>query len=185
MPDAPLIILSGQLSAGKSTLAEAIARGAAHGVHIDVDGIREMVLGGRASPLEWTDETTRQFDLAIEGAVALGAVYQRAGFTVVIEGGLDPAAVQGVVEAADLGSSMVGISLQPPLDVALRRNRERTHKGFDTSILDPVIEAIDAEMRDVPLPDGWHRIDNSGESVEESVARILALLPTEVRADPG
>ena len=173
----PIFVLSGQLAAGKSTLAVAVARRFPLGVHIDVDGVREMVVSGLASPLEWTDETTRQFGLAIEASVALAAVYHRAGFAVVMEGGLDVTDVHRAFEAAGLSSGCTGVVLVPRLEVALERNHARTHKGFDTTVLDPVTEAIDADLRTGELPTGWHRLDNSDEPVESTVQRILGLAP--------
>jgi hypothetical protein len=59
--------------------------------------------------------------------------------------------------------------------VALQRNRERTHKGFDTSVLEGVMREIDADLvRDAGRP-GWHDVDNSDESVGETVQRILSI----------
>ena len=34
---------------------------------------------------------------------------------------------------------------------------------------------IDADIRARTLPDGWTRIDNGGESLEQTVERVLAL----------
>lgn len=173
----PIVVLTGQLAAGKSTLARAVARRYERGVHIDIDGVRELVVSGLASPLEWTEETTRQFRLAIEGSLALGRIYQRAGFAVVLDGAVDPTDVEAAAIALDLSDRVVGIVLHPPLQVALERNRARTHKGFDTSLLEPVIQLLDEDLRSQAAPSGWHVLDNGRESVETTVDRILALLP--------
>jgi hypothetical protein len=70
---------------------------------------------------------------------------------------------------------MVGIVLHPRLDVALERNRTRQSKPFDTAILEGVMREIDGDLaRDGARP-GWHEIDNSDESVESTVERILAI----------
>ncbi|MEA2520241.1 MAG: hypothetical protein QOF49_2321 [Chloroflexota bacterium] len=134
-----------------------------------------MVTSGRASPIDWTDETTRQFDLAINGSAVLARVYQRAGFAVAIEGAIDPAAVDRHLVAVGLDAEVVRVSLEPAVDVALRRNRQRATKPFDTAFLDDVIRRIDGDLRSEPLVAGWQRIDNGAESVDETVARILAL----------
>ncbi|HEX7196534.1 MAG TPA: AAA family ATPase, partial [Candidatus Limnocylindria bacterium] len=135
----PIFVITGQLAAGKSTLARAVLGRYPFGYHIDVDGIREMVTSGLASPLEWTDETTRQFGLAITASAALANVYANAGFTVAIEGGVDPAAMDDALTEAGLLDRRVGIVLRPRLDTALHRNRERQNKSFDTSILEGVM----------------------------------------------
>ncbi|MDQ3689915.1 MAG: ATP-binding protein [Chloroflexota bacterium] len=170
----PVFVITGQLAAGKSTLAAAVLEQFDSGFHIDVDGIREMVKSGLASPLEWTDETTRQFDLAIAGSAALAKVYASAGFAVVIEGGLAPASVEEALGRLGLTDRLVGIVLHPRLDVALQRNRERRSKSFDTSILDDVIREIDADIAREPDRPGWHRLDNSDEPIEATVERILS-----------
>ena len=82
-----------------------------------------MVTSGRASPLEWNDETTRQFNLAIEASAALARIYSSVGFVIAIEGGLDPAAIEQSLSDAGVADHLVGIVLRPRLEVALRRNR--------------------------------------------------------------
>ena len=145
------------------------------GLHIDVDGIREMVVSGLASPLEWTDETTRQFELAIRASAAMARVYAEAGFAVVIEGGMDAEMVERALAEAEISDRFVGVVLQPRLDVALERNRRRTSKAFDTGILEDVMREIDAGLADDGARDGWHRIDNSDEHVDATVDRILSI----------
>jgi adenylylsulfate kinase-like enzyme len=172
---APVVVITGQLSAGKSTVAKALLARFPFGYHIDTDGIREMVVSGLASPLEWNDETSRQFELAIRASVALAAVYADAGFAVAIEGGLDPEAVERAMTDAGLDGRWTGVILYPTLEVALDRNRTRTHKGFDTSILEDVMREIEDDLaREADRP-GWHRLDNSSETVDETVDRILSI----------
>ena len=167
-------MITGQLSAGKSTLADAVLARYPLGYHIDVDGIREMVTSGLAGPLNWTDETTRQFGLAIDASVALAKVYASAGFAVVIEGAVDQEPVEAALADAGLTDRLVGIVLHPRLEVALQRNRERQTKPFDTSILESVMAEIDSDIARESDRPGWHRLDNSDEAVETTVERILS-----------
>lgn len=168
-------MISGQLSAGKSTTARALLERFQYGYHIDMDGIREMVTSGLASPMEWTDETSRQFDLAIRGSAALARVYADAGFTVAIEGGIDPASMEAALDEHGIRDRMVGVVLHPRLEVALDRNRRRETKQFDTSILEEAMREIDADVaRDAARP-GWHEIDNSDEPLARTVERILSI----------
>lgn len=176
MDDAPVFVITGQLSSGKSTVAKALLGRFPFGYHIDVDAIREMVVSGLASPLEWTEETTRQFSLAIDGAVALARVYRSAGFAIAIEGGMDPALAERALATADLMGRSVGIVLHPRLDVALERNRARTTKAFDTAMLEGVMLQIDQDLAADEQRSGWTRIDNSDERVERTVERILSLV---------
>ncbi len=171
----PVYVITGQLSAGKSTVAAALLRRFELGIHIDVDGIREMVVSGLASPLEWTDETTRQFELAIRASAAMARIYADAGFAVVIEGGMDAEAVERALAEAGIAGRRVGVVLHPRVEVALERNRTRTSKAFDTTILEGAIRSIDADLTGVEARQGWHRIDNSDEPVEATVERILSI----------
>ena len=173
---APVFVITGQLSAGKSTLAGAVLARYPFGYHIDVDGLREMVTSGLASPLEWTDETTRQFGLAITASAALAKVYASAGFAVAIEGGIDQEPMEQALTDAGLADRLVGIVLHPRLEAALQRNRERQTKSFDTSILEQVMAEIDTDLARQPDRPGWHRLDNSDESVEATVVRILSFV---------
>jgi predicted kinase len=131
MAPTPLFAITGQLAAGKTTLPRAVLARFPFGFHIDVDGIREMVSPGLASPIEWTEETSRQFDLAVAASVALAAVYVEAGFAVAIEGAIDPFAVERHVAAAGMRDRLVGVVLHPPVDVARQRNRDRQTKTFE------------------------------------------------------
>ena len=171
----PVFVITGQLSAGKSTIARALLDRFEFGYHVDVDGIREMVTKGLASPLAWTDETSRQFDLAIRASAALARVYADAGFAVAIEGGIDPELAESALTEAGLRDRMIGLVLHPRLDVALDRNRTRATKSFDTSILEDAMRLIEVDVaRDAQRP-GWHAIDNSDEAPDATVERILSI----------
>lgn len=173
-----MFVITGQLSAGKSTVAKAVLERFPFGYHVDLDRIREMVTSGLASPLDWTDETTRQFELAMRASAALARVYAEAGFAVAIEGAIDPSLVEVALTDVGLGDRMVGVILRPRLEVALQRNRTRRTKAFDTSILETAMRRIDADLAGDVARDGWHDIDNSDEPVAATVDRILAVQQT-------
>ena len=171
---ARVFVIAGQLAAGKSTVARAVLDRFDFGFLVDVDAVREMVTSGLASPLEWTAETTRQFDLALRASVTLAGVYHDAGFAVAIEGGIDPGAIARMLREAGLQDQLVGVVLHPPLEVALDRNRQRLTKAFETSILEGAMRQIDADLASEPLPHGWLRLDNGAESIEITVERVLS-----------
>ncbi len=172
-----MLVVTGQLAAGKSSAARAVLDRFPLGYLVDVDGVREQVTSGLAGPLEWTEETTRQFGLALDGSAALAAVYHRAGFAVAIEGAVDPADVDAALEAVGLLEHRVGVVLHPRLEVALERNRSRTTKSFDTAVLEEVMVSIDADLATAAVPPGWTVLDTSDEDLAATVERVVGLCP--------
>jgi adenylylsulfate kinase-like enzyme len=178
----PVVVLTGQLAAGKSTVAGLVLRHWERGLHLDVDAVREQVVQGLAGPLPWTDETTRQFGLAVRACAAQAAVYHRAGFAVAIEGAVDPADVDAALGEVGLLGHRVGVVLHPRLEVARERNRTRTHKPFGADLLHDVIGVLDADLRASPPPAGWAVLDTSDDEPGRSAERVLALCETGVGA---
>ena len=179
----PVVVITGQLAAGKSTVAGAVLDRFPLGYLVDVDAVREQVTSGLAGPLTWTDETTRQFRLALDAAAALAAVYQPAGFAVAVEGAVDPAEVDAALDAVGLLAHRVGVVLHPRLEVALERNRTRSTKAFDTTVLEAVMADIDADLAARPPPPGWTVLDTSDEDAATTTERVLALV--QHRPDEG
>ena len=169
-----VFIIAGAPGAGKSTVAEALLQSFPFGFHINVDGVREMVVSGLASPLEWGDETERQFDLAFRAAAKLARIYSDADFAVAVEAVMDPQYVVGDFVEPLGADRVVLISLAPSLDVLLDRNRNRTNKSFDTSILEMSIREVHREAATADWT-GWHVIDSSDQTVSETVESILAV----------
>ncbi len=171
----PIFVITGQLASGKSSLARALLDRFPRGLHIDVDAVREMVTSGLASPLEWTDETTRQFELAVSAAAAVARIYRSAGFAVAIEGAIDPTSVELALSEAGLDGAWIGVELHPRVDVAIERNRSRRTKPFDTSILERVIHDIDRDIAAAAPRKNWTRLDNSEQSVADTTDQVLGL----------
>lgn len=184
MTTPPVLVVTGQLAAGKSSVARAVLDAFPLGVLVDVDAVREQVTSGLAGPLDWTDETTRQFGLALRAAAAQASVYHRAGFAVAIEGAVDPADVDTELDLLDLLPHRVGVVLHPRLEVALARNRSRTTKDFDTAVLEDVMASIDADLAAAVVRTGWTVLDTSDEPLGATVARVLALCGTPPSDDP-
>ena len=166
-------LISGIPGAGKTTIARALCARHAKAIHIPVDDLREFVVTGHASPVEWTEETTRQFALARGSAARMAADYSDERFTVVID---------DVVREEDVdqftrhlaGRPLTKVALLPRLDVVLARNRDRTNKSFDTSILEPVARRLHASLAEsCRSAAGWIAVDTSDTDVATSVTEIL------------
>ncbi|MGX1613754.1 AAA family ATPase [Micromonospora chalcea] len=164
-----VVLISGIMAAGKSTVAEALARRLPRAVHLRGDVFRRMIVSGRADmTAEPTDEALRQLRLRYDLAASTADRYAAAGFTVVL---------QDVVLGADL-PAMVGrirhrplavVVLAPRAEVVAARERDRSKTGYG----DWPVADLDAGFRaDTPRIGLW--LDTSDQSPEETVTEILA-----------
>ena len=146
------------------------------GTHLPVDEFRRFVISGRADPVpEWTTETGRQFDLARQSMAQTAANYAAAGFAVAIDDVILPDEV-AKLKADYLSEYQVySVLLRPSLEITLRRNADRTHKSFDTSILNQVIENLYHSMEQSDYEQaGWLVLATDELSIDQTVSQILA-----------
>lgn len=173
----PIIFLTGAPAVGKSTLAVALLRRFPFGLHIPVDDLREWVVSGIAHPIGWTDETTRQFQLAENAACDLAIRYADAGFAVVIDHCQGPPTLDNLIETRLAGRAVHKVAVTSSLAKNLARNRERTHKPFDASVLEPAIGTLSELYRTQPIHEaGWIVFDNEDDDIDAAATRLLALL---------
>jgi hypothetical protein len=67
----------------------------------------------------------------------------------------------------------IKVVLIPHLDVVLARNRIRTNKAFDTTVLVPVARRLHRSLLDSCRPArGWIALDTTDLDVEESVTEL-------------
>jgi predicted ATPase len=166
-------ILSGVPGSGKTTVAAALAKRFPRSVHLPMDDLRQLVVSGLASPLNWTDETALQFTIARRNAGRLAADYAAQGFTVVIDDVIHEQDLSQLVPHLG-GLPVRKVLLSPSIFVVHRRNAQRTNKTFDTKILEPIAARLHGELVAKCQPSaGWLVLDTSTISVEDTVDRIL------------
>lgn len=143
------------------------------GLHIAVDDVREWVVSGISHPMDWCEETERQFQLAENSAVDVALRYQAAGFAVAIDGCRRLSVLDELAKRIE-GKPLAKIVLMADLETNLSRNRTRTGKDFHHEELTGLIEYLNPlffEFRD-GHPDWWF-IETVGVGVEEVVDTIL------------
>jgi chloramphenicol 3-O-phosphotransferase len=166
-----VILITGVMAAGKSTVAQRLAESMPQGVHVRGDVFRRMIVSGREELMP--DQTAE----ALAAGFALPPV--RHGRGRIRRGGFC-AVVQDVILGKDL-ETFVGlittrplyvIVLQPARDVVAQREQERGKTGYGTW----TIEALDDSLRrDTPRIGLW--IDNSAQTPDDTVAQIIGNLP--------
>src|SRR6266568_2384106 len=83
-----LIVVTGIMAAGKSTIARLLAQQFARGVHVPADMLQHMIVSGGEwvkEPGEPGDEEARQLRLRLKHLCLLGRWFFEAGFTVVLD----------------------------------------------------------------------------------------------------
>ncbi len=172
-PDAPILILiTGIMAAGKSTVAQALAERLPKSVHLRGDLFRRMIVNGRAEMgFDLTEEALRQLHLRYHLAPLVAAQYLAAGFTVVYQDILIGAGLTEMLPAyAELPLHLVVLCPDPTAVAAREAARPKTGYG------DPAeIALFDRVLRsDSPRLGLW--IDSTELSVAETVDQILANL---------
>ncbi|WP_438024085.1 AAA family ATPase [Sorangium sp. So ce233] len=179
LPESPSIILiTGLMAAGKSTVAQALAERLPRSVHLRGDVFRRMIVSGRAEmDFELSDEAERQLRLRYRIAAAAADLYLQAGFTVVHQDIILGPSLAEVVQHY-LPRPLHVVVLCPDPAVVAAREAGRAKRGYqDTSaVLD-----FDRVLRtETPRLGLW--LDTSGLTVAETVDRILAR-PSEARVN--
>ncbi|MBO0871330.1 MAG: AAA family ATPase [Micromonosporaceae bacterium] len=167
-----VVVLTGIMAAGKSTVAQALAARLPRSAHVRGDVFRRMVVCGRREMTpEMAPEAVEQLWLRYRLSARVADEYASHGFTAV---------VQDIILGADLVPylSLVAtrprylVVLAPGTEAVAARERDRDKKGYG----DWSVEAFDRELRlRTPRIGLWW--DSTAETVEQTVDGILRRLP--------
>ncbi len=166
----PIVLVTGVPAAGKSTVAELLARRFARGVHVRCDVFRRMVVSGReemtATP---TDEAWRQLRVRYRLGAATANTYHEAGFAVVVQDVVIGDVLAEYV-AMLTGRPLVVVVLTPAPDVVAAREDGRAKSAYGGDRAS--IAALHAALRDeTPRLGLW--LDSSGQRPEATVDEIV------------
>ena len=130
MTDGWVLVLTGAMAAGKSTVAELLAARRPRAVHVRGDVFRRMVVSGRADMTpDASPEALAQLRLRYDLAIATAEAYAAAGFDTV---------VQDVIIGPELADVVARITtprrylvvLAPSVASLERREQERAKTGY-------------------------------------------------------
>lgn len=167
----PVVFLTGAPGVGKSTVGRMLADRFERAFFLDLDAFRTLVVKGLSQPSAgWSEETTRQFDLAHRAAGQIASLYSEAGFAVVVAHCSNPEMVALFLEACPHARV---VCLRAELDVNVSRNNTRTHKSFDPRDIEFFVhdmwESLPARFERA----GFLVLDTTRQTPEQSVEEVL------------
>lgn len=180
MSNTPSVILvTGIMAVGKSTVAQALAERLPASVHLRGDVFRRMIVNGRIEMGgDGGDRAVEQLRLRYDLAASAAGQYVRAGFTVIYQDVILGPALQDVVQELATQAPVHVVVLAPSVHAISQREAGRAKTGYG----DWTPAELDAELRTrTPRIGAW--IDSSTLTVEETVDAVLTRLP-EARISP-
>jgi cytidylate kinase len=172
-----VILITGVMASGKSTVAALLAERLPRAAHIRGDAFRRMIVSGRAemtpaadSDSDLSSEARAQLDLRQRLATLTADEYAAHGFTAV---------VQDIVLGPDLTAwvrrvrtrPLYVVVLAPSPETVAARDSQRGKTGYGLW----TVESFDRHLRDhTPRIGLW--LDTSAHTPEQTVAAVLANL---------
>ncbi len=162
-----ILLITGVMASGKSTIAQAIAEQLNKSVHLRGDQFRRMVISGRTEMRpNPKPEALGQLRLRFEAASRVASLYSDAGFTVVYQDTIIGPMLSEVVEFYR-GSPLHVIVLSPRPEIVSAREQQRQKTGYSHF----TVEELQAVLRSTPKVGMW--IDNSELSILETTQAIF------------
>lgn len=166
-----IIFITGSPGAGKTTIGRRVAEQFPKSIHIDLDDLRGSVMSGAITPGEWSDEATKQFQLARTTAAYMAKLYRANGFDVIIDDVCVPEffAEQWAELFQHEGVNKV---LLLPTPAALTARMRKRNGPFEEFFITQAIPWLYSYLEPMDKS-GWIVIDSSGLSIEQTVATVL------------
>jgi len=163
-----VVLITGIMGAGKSTVAQMLAERLPKAAHVRGDAFRRMIVSGRAEKVPAAEEEAiAQLQLRYDLAAVVVDGYAGAGFTAVYQDivlGEDLVRVTQRIRARPLFI----VALAPRPDVVERRAESRTKiSGYGAW----TVAALDQMLRETPRIGLW--LDTSEQSAQETADEIL------------
>ncbi|MET7735080.1 AAA family ATPase [Streptomyces sp. NPDC005402] len=165
-----VVLVTGVMAAGKSTVAQALAERLPRAAHVRGDVFRRMIVSGREEYAPGaSDEASAQLRLRYRLSAATADAYAEAGFTAVVQDvvlGEDLTAYVGLVRTRPLHV----VVLAPDAGTVAAREAGRTKTGYGPAW---TVSALDEALRESTPPIGlW--LDTSALTPARTVEAILA-----------
>ena len=179
-PSAPIaqeptiILITGLMAAGKSTIAQALAERLPQSVHLRGDLFRRMIINGQVPMgFELNEEAVAQLNLRYAIATTVARMYLQAGFTVIYQDIILGETLTEIVDKLRPFRLHV-VVLCPDATVVAEREAGRGKRGYGDR---GEISNFDKVLREATPPIGFW-LDTTSLTVQETVEQILANLAT-------
>ena len=163
-----ILVVTGIMAAGKSTVAQALAERLPRAVHLRGDVFRRMIVSGRVEVTpDLPAEAMRQLDLRYALAATVAGRYAESGFTVIWQDVILGPTLARVAELLR-GRSFGIVVLCPSPEAVAEREAGRAKMGYGAWTPADLDRGLRA---DTPRLGLW--LDSSGLTVGETVDAIL------------
>jgi predicted kinase len=165
-----VVLVTGVMAAGKSTVAQALAERLPRAAHVRGDAFRRMIVSGRQEYVpDADDEAEAQLRLRYRLSAATADAYAEAGFTAVVQDVVIGPALTAYVRLVRTRPLHV-VVLVPDAATVAAREAARPKTGYGTAWTVP---DLDGELRrNTPRLGLW--LDTTRLTVGETVEAILA-----------
>lgn len=173
MDQPQIILITGNMAAGKSSIAQALAERFPRSVHLRGDIFRRMIVNGQAEmTFTLSAEAISQLRLRYRIAAAAAKLYFEARFTLVYQDIIIGSALAEVVHEYR-GLPLSVVVLCPRAEVVAARDAARGKTGYAS---EEAVHAFDRVLRmETPRLGYW--LDTSDLTIPETVDAILTHLP--------
>ena len=166
-----VIVITGAMAAGKSTVAELLARRLPTSVHIRGDVFRKMVVNGRIDMTpDAGPEAMTQLHLRYALAGHTADTYAAAGFDAIVQDVIVGAELAGFVDRIHTPDRFL-VVLSPTVSALEWRERQRAKEGYTHFFAGALDEVLRRETAQIGY---W--LDSSAQTPEETVDDVLANL---------
>lgn len=163
-----ILLITGPMASGKSTVAELLAESLHPSVHLQGDVFRRMIKNGRVEMSESPSiEALKQLDLRYRITAEAARLYHQAGFVVIVQDNYYGVKLSQMLDLLSPEEVKVFI-LCPSIEAIHEREESRNKVGYKGFSIQQLYKIF---VETTPRLGKW--IDNTDQSPEKTVKMIL------------
>ena len=172
-----IIVITGIMASGKSTVAEALATQLGKAVHLRGDVFRRMIAAGRVEMSDQAgEEALAQLHLRYRLTAQAAKTYAEAGFRVVVQDNYLGKELQNFVDMLKPCTPKMFV-LCPSAQAVAQREAGRHKRGYVGFAVEDLHKGF---MEETPRIGHW--IDSSDQTPQQTVEQILQILRSEAES---